>query len=190
MPKLRASGSVFLSAALCLVLTGCAAGPPLPPARLPGKSAAVQPLPTIIALPSPRLAPAPPPANPLPPRPADSSPPTSRVTRSAQVAEKLDSAFLVESLAPDSLLVSKKTTAARTPSLFEQSILLGKIRSTLTSANPRSAPLAASASLQKGIATFPIAPSTPPGAAAVAIAKILALDGVHSVRADFPPAAQ
>ena len=125
------------------------------------------------------------------PAPESLTPPRPRSPHSAQVAGKLDSAFVVESPEPDSLLVSKKNSAAaRTPSLFEQSILLGKIRGTLTSSSPRSAHLAQSASLKNGLATISIPSSTPAGTAAVAIAKILALDGVTTVRADFPPSAQ
>ncbi|MFM8365347.1 MAG: hypothetical protein ACKOAS_09380 [Verrucomicrobiota bacterium] len=85
---------------------------------------------------------------------------------------------------PDSLRVSKKNSPpAPTPSLFEESILLGKIRGVFAPAASRSA---RPASLKNGVASLTIAPSTPPGTAALAIAKILALDGVNEVRAVFP----
>jgi hypothetical protein len=183
-PKLPplAAAKFFALFSLAALATGCAARqavkPPTPPT--PGQAAAVAPAPRIQPV---SLTPAPS-VRSLPTTPSDIPPaPTPRSPHSAQVAEKLDSAFRVESIGPDFLLASKKTTTpARTPSLFEQSILLGKIRSAL----PRPAP----ASLKNGVATVSIPSQTPPGTAAVAIAKILALDGVNSVRAEFPSTPQ
>ena len=171
--------------ALVSLATGCASRQAAPPGPEIHPSAPIAPHPV-----APRHSPAPtiPPraAHPTP-SPESLAPPRAGSPRSALVAGKLDSAFVVESRGRDFLLVSKKTSApARTPSLFEQSILLGKIRGTLASASPRSPQLAQSASLKSGLATVSIPSATPPGTAALAIAKILALDGVDKVRAEFP----
>jgi hypothetical protein len=190
LPPLAAAKSLACLA-LGVLTVGCASRQATaPPKPMDKPSTAIAFLPTA-PRPTPAPSAPPPPPRQTSPAPESLTPPRPRSGHSAEVAGKLDSAFVVESIGQDFLLVSKKTSApARTPSLFEQSILLGKIRGTLTSASPRSAQLAQSASLKNGLATISIPSSTPAGTAAVAIAKILALDGVTSVRANFPPSAQ
>lgn len=190
-PKLPplAAPKIFAFMAICGFATGCTTRQAIKPdlsTQIPAPVASISSGPLT---PPAAISPTPRRETKLPPPPAPSRPTPS--SRAAEVAEKLDSAFLVASTEPDLLIVSKKTAPPeRNPSLFEQSILLGQIRGTLTSTAPRSAHLAASASLKRGVATVAIDPSTTPGTAAVAIAKILALDGVHSVRADFQSAAE
>jgi hypothetical protein len=106
------------------------------------------------------------------------------LSTAAFVSEKLSTSFQVVLDSPDSLRVSKKNSPpAPAPSLFEESILLGKIRGVLAPAASRpSRP----ASFKNGVASVTIAPTTSPGTAALAIAKILSLDGVNEVHAVFP----
>jgi hypothetical protein len=175
-------------------MAACATRPSPGPDRSLGKPAATSAI-SHPAAPTSSL-PAPAPAKNTPselpsPNQANLTPPQPLTSPSARFAEKLGSTFQIVSIDSESLLVSKKnSTPARTSSLFEESILLGKIRSALTSTAPHSAPLAKSASLKNGLATVPISPSTPPGTAAVTIAKILALDGITAARVKFQPPAQ
>jgi len=166
-----------------LVLTGCAARQD----RIPSKPFSPRPPSIASALPVPITPVEPNPALVIEqPSPARSSavPPKSRPSNLAVVSEKLSTSFDVVPESPDSLRVSKKNPApVAAPSLFEESILLGKIRGVLAPASSRSS---RPASFKNGVASFTIAPNTSPGAAALAIAKILALDGVNEVRAVFP----
>jgi hypothetical protein len=99
----------------------------------------------------------------------------------AVVSEKLVASFEVVNDAPNSLRVSKKNSPpSPAPSLFEESILLGKIRGVLSPSASRPA------TFKNGVANVTIPSTAAPGTAALAIAKILALDGVNEVRADFP----
>ncbi len=177
-PVARARLAVFCFA---ILLSGCAGRQNRPPAEpvsiptpvagaafLPTASKPVQP--TAVPSPSPNLRP----SRPLPvPRSA-----------AAAVSDKLNTSFDVVQDTPDSLRVSKKNSPpAPSPSLFEESILLGKIRGALSPAASRGS---RPATFSRGVASVSIPSATAPGTAALAIAKILALDGVNEVRAEFP----
>ena len=108
-------------------------------------------------------------------------------TPAAIVSEKLADSFEVLADSADSLRVSKKNSPpTQRPSLFEESILLGKIRGVLAPSASRSSRTAHAATFKNGIAAIAIPPSTQPGTAALAIAKILSLGGVNEVHASFP----
>ena len=121
-----------------------------------------------------------PPVFPVSPQPRSESPATSLA------AEFLRKDFEVSLLGSNSLRVSPKNrTARRLPALFEESILLGKIRAVLQSANPASRRTASSASFQGGIATISFDRDIAPETAAAAVSRMISLDGVHEVRANF-----
>jgi hypothetical protein len=122
-----------------------------------------------------------PPVFPVSPRPPSESQKTSLA------AEFLRKDFEVSLLGSSSLRVSPKNrTARRLPALFEESILLGKIRAVLQSANPPSRRTASSASFQGGIATISFDRDIAPKTAAAAVSRMISLDGVNEVRANFP----
>lgn len=109
----------------------------------------------------------------LPPRPQPLS---------TQVGERLRSSFEVADIDGESIRVRKSSAQATAPSLFEEAILLGKLRAFLklstASANQ-------SVTFHNGTATVSLSPKINSGTASVLIAKMLSLDGVNEVRADF-----
>jgi hypothetical protein len=109
----------------------------------------------------------------LPPRPQ---------AVSAQVGERLRSSFEVADIDGESIRVRKSTAQAATPSLFEEAIILGKLRSFLKLS---SASAKQSVTFHNGTATVSLSPKINSGTASVLIAKMLSLDGVNEVRAGF-----
>lgn len=109
----------------------------------------------------------------LPPRPQ---------AVSAQVGERLRSSFEVEEIDFRNISIRKSPSQASVPSLFEEAIILGKLRaflkSSASSANQ-------SVTYHNGTATVSLPPRINSGTASVLIAKMLSLDGVNEVRAEF-----
>jgi hypothetical protein len=101
---------------------------------------------------------------------------------SAQVGERLRSSFEVADIDGESIRVRKSSAQSAVPSLFEEAIILGKLRAFLKSS---SASENQSFSFHNGTATVSLSPKINSGTASVLIAKMLSLDGVNEVRAGF-----
>ena len=101
---------------------------------------------------------------------------------SAQVGERLRSSFEVADIDGESIRVRKSSDQATAPSLFEEAIILGKLRSFLKLS---SASAKQSVTFHNGTATVSLSPKINSGTASVLIAKMLSLDGVNEVRAGF-----
>ena len=101
---------------------------------------------------------------------------------SAQVGERLRSSFEVADIDGESIRVRKSSAQSAVPSLFEEAIILGKLRAFLKSS---SASENQSVSFHNGTATVSLSPKINSGTASVLIAKMLSLDGVNEVRAGF-----
>ena len=97
------------------------------------------------------------------------------------VAQNLGPGFSVLSISPTSLRVAEIPISTRpAPSLFEESILLGKIRAALkTSADSK-------ASFKNGAAGISLPGDIAPATASALIKKLFSIDGVTEVRANFP----
>ena len=116
------------------------------------------------------------------PRPAFvPQPTTNTAVITTAVAQNLGPGFSVLSISPTSLRVAEIPLSTRpTPSLFEESILLGKIRAALkTSA-------ATKASFKNGTAGISLPGNTTPMTASAIIEKLFSIDGVNEVSAHFP----
>lgn len=109
----------------------------------------------------------------LPPRPQPLS---------TQVGERLRSSFEVTDIDSKSIRVGKSTAKTAAPSLFEEAIILGKLRAFLKSST---ASANQSVTFHNGTATVSLSPKINSGTASVLIAKMLSLDGVNEVRAGF-----
>ena len=122
-----------------------------------------------------------------PPAPTEKNrpalPPPRSQTLAEQVSRQLESSFAVKPEGSDALRVEKATAGASAPSLFEEAIILGKLRAILNSSAPAGAN--ASVSFQAGKAAVSLPQSINSGTASVLIAKMLSLDGVNELRADF-----
>jgi hypothetical protein len=94
----------------------------------------------------------------------------------------LRSSFEVADIDGKSIRVRKSTAGTVAPSLFEEAIILGKLRAFLKS-SPSSANH--SVSFHNGTATMSLSPKMNSGTASVLIAKMLSLDGVNEVRVGF-----
>jgi hypothetical protein len=112
----------------------------------------------------------------------DSVPPTQSQPLSLQVSERLRSSFEVTDIDGKSIRVGKSTAETAAPSLFEEAIILGKLRSFLKLA---AAPANQTVTFHNGTATVSFSPKINSGTASVLIAKMLSLDGVNEVRAGF-----
>ncbi|MFM8830866.1 MAG: hypothetical protein ACKOHM_07670 [Spartobacteria bacterium] len=82
----------------------------------------------------------------------------------------------------ESIRVRKSSAQAAAPSLFEEAIILGKLRAFLKSSTASGNQ---SVTFQNGTAVVSFSPRINSGAASVLIAKMLSLDGVNEVRAGF-----
>jgi hypothetical protein len=101
---------------------------------------------------------------------------------SAQVGERLRSSFEVADIDGESIRVRKSSAQSAVPSLFEEAIILGKLRVFLKSSNSSAKQ---SVTFRNGTATVSLSPKINSGTASVLIAKMLSLDGVNEVRAGF-----
>ena len=101
---------------------------------------------------------------------------------SAQVGERLRSSFEVAEIDSENIRVRKSSAQAAVPSLFEEAIILGKLRAFLKSST---ASANQSVTFHNGTATVSLSPKINSGTASVLIAKMLSLDGVNEVRAGF-----
>jgi hypothetical protein len=97
-----------------------------------------------------------------------------------QVGNRLRTTFEVTREGSDVLFIQKSTKPALPVSLFEESIILGKVRACLHEAS-----LHTPSSFHNGTASIAFPSSVKSGTASVLIAKILGLDGVESVRSTF-----
>jgi hypothetical protein len=100
-------------------------------------------------------------------------------TITEQVGARLRSSFDVEIEGADTLLVGKASASSEMPSLFEESIILAKLRAFLKSSTAPNT----SVSFHNGQATLTLPTTINSGSASVLIAKMLSLDGVNVVRA-------
>jgi type IV secretory pathway VirB10-like protein len=98
------------------------------------------------------------------------------------VGERLRSSFEVMDIDGKSIRVGKSTAKTAAPSLFEEAIILGKLRAFLKSST---ASANQSVTFHNGTATVSFPPKINSGTASVLIAKMLSLDGVNEVRAGF-----
>ena len=97
-----------------------------------------------------------------------------------QVGNRLQSTFEVTREGSDVLFIQKSAKPALPVSLFEESIILGKVRACLQEAS-----LHTPSSFHNGTASIAFPSNVKSGTASVLIAKILGLDGVERVRASF-----
>jgi hypothetical protein len=108
------------------------------------------------------------------------------------VATQLKAAYAVSFIGKDSLNVRRlSTTADSKYSLFEQAILLGKIRSSLKRSLMESPAIASATTFQNGIVEIPFVATVLPYSAAGAVTQVLSIRGVNQINAHFtaPPAA-
>ena len=113
----------------------------------------------------------------------DSKIPAKTQTFSDQIGARLQASFEVKTLDKDTLQVSKSSAQKSSASLFEEAIIIGKLRSFLKSAAP--AKTQQSVTFHAGVATVNFLEAVNPGSVSVLIAKMLSLDGVNEVRAIF-----
>ena len=105
----------------------------------------------------------------------------------ACVAEKLKPTFSVNMPDDRSLDVRRANRNPEfKPSLFEQSIILAKVRNCLNAAMGRYPRMSAEATLKNAIARLAFRGDVAPDAAAQAISGILSIGGVAQVSATFP----
>jgi hypothetical protein len=116
-------------------------------------------------------------------KPRTALPPPRTQTLAEQVAMRLGSSFAVKPEGSDALRIEKAPVGAAAPSLFEEAIILGKLRAILKSSAPAGSN--SSVSFQAGMAAVSLPQSINSGTASVLIAKMLSLDGVNELRADF-----
>ena len=89
---------------------------------------------------------------------------------------------------PDVLIVRRTDVKTQAPSLFEESIALASVRSRLKSSADFPPSVSEKSRLSNGTAIVPFDTTTPPDRAADAITRVLAVNGVQSVRAVFSDA--
>lgn len=104
-------------------------------------------------------------------------------TFSDQIGARLHASFEVKTLDKDTLQVSKSSARKSSASLFEEAIIVGKLRSFLKSS--ATANTQQSVTFHAGVATVNFLEAVNPGSVSVLIAKMLSLDGVNEVRAIF-----
>jgi hypothetical protein len=104
-------------------------------------------------------------------------------TITEQVGARLRSSFDVKIEGADTLWIRKASDSTSMPSLFEEAIILGKLRAFLKSATATDPN--ASVSFHNGQATLTLPSTIKSGTASVLIAKMLSLDGVNVVRSVF-----
>jgi len=114
---------------------------------------------------------------------SDSTRPSKVDSIAEQVGARLRSSLDVKIEGPDTLWVRKPSASSAMPSLFEEAIILGKLRAFLKSAT--AAAPNRSVSFHNGQATVPLPLTISSGTASVLIARMLSLDGVSVVRAVF-----
>ena len=114
---------------------------------------------------------------------SDSDLPPRAESITEQVGGRLRSSLEVKFEGPETLWVRKPSANSAMPSLFEEAIILGKLRAFVKSATA-STPNA-SVAFHNGQATVTLPSKINSGTASVLIAKILSLDGVNVVRAVF-----
>jgi len=113
----------------------------------------------------------------------DSKLPASPQTLSEQVGTSLLVSFEVKTLDKRTLQVLKPSAARSSTSLFEESIILGRLRSFLKSST--TATMDPSVVFYSGVATVNFSGEINSASASVLIAKMLSVDGVNEVRAVF-----
>jgi hypothetical protein len=115
--------------------------------------------------------------------PLDLKLPIKPQTLSGQVGTTLNASFEVKTPDKNSLQVLKPSAAKSSSSLFEESIILGRLRSFLkSSAATTTHP---SVVFHAGVATVNFSSEVNSASVSVLIAKMLSLDGVNEVRAVF-----
>ena len=103
------------------------------------------------------------------------------------VATQLKSAYAVSFIGKDSLNIRRLSTGADSKySLFEQAILLGKIRSSLKRSLMESPSIASATTFQNGIVEIPFDATVLPYSAAGAVTQVLSVRGVNQINAHFP----
>lgn len=169
-----ASSAASLFVSVVLVFSGCATRQPITVTTEP---AAVVKTP----VPASKTTPIVPKSSPAPSLVPVSQPPPITADITTAVARNLGPGFSILSRTPTALRVARIPLSTRpAPSLFEESILLGKIRAALkTSA-------ASKASFKNGAARISLPDDTEPATAAAILEKLFSIDGVNEVRANFP----
>ena len=114
---------------------------------------------------------------------SDSNLPSKVDSIAEQVGTRLRSSLDVKIEGPDTLWVRKPSASSAMPSLFEEAIILGKLRAFLKSAT--AAAPNRSVSFHNGQATVALPSAINSGTASVLIARMLSLDEVSAVRAVF-----
>jgi hypothetical protein len=164
----------------CKVSPAVSQRPRVAVSKTPNVQVVNQPLENKTLFPSP-VPLAPNPASPV--KPAD----VSQLPPAASVAEKLKSTFSVNMPDARSLDVRRANRSPEfKPSLFEQSIILTKVRSFLNAAIIGYPRMSADATLRNAIARIVFRGDVAPDAAAQAISGILSIGGVDQVSATFP----
>lgn len=117
-----------------------------------------------------------------------SSEPSDKKNPAQRAAAEIVGRYAIFLPSPDVLIVRRTDVKMQAPSLFEESIALASVRSRLKSSADFSPAVAEKSRLSNGTAIIPFDSSTPPDRAADAITRILAVNGVQSVRAVFSDA--
>lgn len=113
----------------------------------------------------------------------DSKPPARPQTLSEQVGTRLRASFEVKTLDRATLQVLKPSAGRSSTSLFEEAIILGRLRSFLKSS--ATANTHSSVIFHEGVAAVSFSGEINSASASVLIEKMLSLDGVNEVRAVF-----
>lgn len=103
------------------------------------------------------------------------------------LASSFGSDYDLTTRGPNSIRIAKRTKSPQPArSLFEESILLGKIRATLKSGTAASNAPAPKSTFKDGTATISFPAGFQPDSAAPVIAKCLSIEGVETVQVVFP----
>lgn len=113
----------------------------------------------------------------------DSELPAKPQTLSEQVGNRLSASFEVKTLDRGTLQIVKSAAGKSSASLFEEAIILGKLRAFLKSSALAS--MSSSVIFHTGVATVNLSREMTSGSASVLIAEMLSLDGVNEVRVIF-----
>ncbi len=177
-PRCRRIGLLVVQIILCLgLLSACQTR------RAAKKEIAIAPIAAALTKVPERSAVAPISKSSVPSTQSDSALTPRAESITQQVGARLRSSFDIKIEGTDILWVRKPSASSAMTSLFEEAIILGKLRAFVKSATA-SAPNA-SVAFHNGQATVTLPSTLNSGTASVLIAKMLSLDGVNVVRAAF-----
>lgn len=152
------------------------------PAKIPGVSS-----PSTTPAPTRQIPDAP---NPQSQKPANAAPPqslprtdASPPAKAAEISQYVTKGIPTEESPSVILFRSKSADPSSTPALFEDAIILNRVRTALKAASPDFSHIAGAARVGSGIITLELPPEWPARQAAAAIDTVLGTEGVQGVKA-------